>query len=102
MTLEYRNGRPYYYRSVREGDTVRKVFVASGEAALHAAELEAGQRTRQEAMRRELDLQNARIDRLERNVAEIDQMVHQLSLAVILDAGYYRPSRHFWRKRCDA
>jgi hypothetical protein len=33
MALEKRNGNLYYYRSVRDGEPVRKVYVGSGELA---------------------------------------------------------------------
>jgi hypothetical protein len=35
--LEQRNGRIYYYRSVRDGQTVRKVYEGAGELARIAA-----------------------------------------------------------------
>ena len=38
MTLENRGGRPYYYRSVRDGEKVRKVYEGSGELARIAHE----------------------------------------------------------------
>ena len=33
MTLERRDGRLYYYRSVRDGEKVRKLYVGAGEVA---------------------------------------------------------------------
>ena len=35
MTLERRNGQLYYYRSVRDGEKVRKVYVGTGGVRPH-------------------------------------------------------------------
>jgi hypothetical protein len=61
MSLEERNGKLYYYRSVRHGDTVRRVYVGSGELARIAhegdvAEREA-ERAAEEHARREAELE---------------------------------------------
>jgi hypothetical protein len=38
VTLEHRDGNLYYYRSIRRGEKVRKVYVGSGELARSAHE----------------------------------------------------------------
>ena len=45
LALEKRNGRLYYYRHVRDGDRVRKVYVGSGELARIAYEQDLVKRT---------------------------------------------------------
>ena len=70
MSLEERNGKLYYYRSVRHGDTVRRVYVGSGELARIAhegdvAEREA-ERAAEENARREAELERARLEALAR------------------------------------
>ena len=40
MALEQRNGNLYYYRSVREGKRVRRVYCGAGEGALLMARLD--------------------------------------------------------------
>lgn len=70
MSLEERNGKLYYYRSVRHGDTVRRVYVGSGELARIAhegdvAEREA-ERAAEENARREAELERTRLEALAR------------------------------------
>ena len=51
MALEKRDGNLYYYRSVRSGDEVRKVYVGSGEIARLAHEWDVMSRTEEKAER---------------------------------------------------
>ena len=57
MSLEERNGKLYYYRSVRHGDTVRRVYVGSGELARIAHEGDVAERAAEEHARREAELE---------------------------------------------
>ena len=66
MSLEERNGKLYYYRSVRHGDTVRRVYVGSGELARIAHERDVAERAAEENARREAELERARLEALAR------------------------------------
>ena len=70
MSLEERNGKLYYYRSVRHGDTVRRVYVGSGELARIAHERDVAEREAERAAeenaRREAELERTRLEALAR------------------------------------
>ena len=43
MTLERRDDRLYYFRSVRDGESVRKVYVGAGDIARICSETDSGE-----------------------------------------------------------
>jgi hypothetical protein len=51
MALEKRNGNLYYYRSVRDGEKVRRVYVGAGEIARIAHEHDEQRRAQEERRR---------------------------------------------------
>jgi hypothetical protein len=76
VALERRDGNLYYYRSVRDGEKVRKVYVGAGEFARVFAEGDILRRTSRKAQR-------------EREKAELER----------LDAGYHRHKGEWRRAR---
>jgi len=102
MGLETRKGRgAYYTRTRRVAGRVVREYVASGEAALLVASIEA-ERRKAEALRRraeqdELDRAKSAEDRLD-TICDIGDTLAQ---AVLLAAGFHRHHAGDWRKRRD-
>lgn len=90
MSLEERNGKLYYYRSVRHGDTVRRVYVGSGELARIAYEGDVAERAAEEHARREAELERERLEALAAPVEELSEAADILACAHLIAAGCHR------------
>ena len=99
MGWEERRGRPYYYRSVREGKRVRKEYVgggALGQLLAQIDELKRLQRKEEEASWREEQ------ERLQRNAGflrELEEAAEILTRAELLAAGFHKHKGEWRRKR---
>ena len=97
MGWEERRGRPYYYRSVREGKRVRKEYVgggALGQLAAQLDELKRLQSKEEEASWRE------EWDRLQRSaefLRELEEAAEILSQAQLLADGFHKHKGE-WRR----
>src|SRR5262245_41810560 len=92
------NNSVYFYRSERDGDLVRRVYVARGEVALALARRDAIER---EGLREEREAEaaeRAELDRLDALVAGWCGRVEALFVGVMSAAGCHRHRRQ-WRKR---
>jgi hypothetical protein len=101
VTLERRNGRLYYYRSVRDGEKVRKVYVGAGEVARICSETDILQRSSRRAQR---ERERAELERLEGLVApleEVSEAAKVLLRAHLVDGGY-RKRKGEWRRARSA
>jgi hypothetical protein len=103
MTLEKRDGSLYYYRSVREGERVRKVYVGSGEFAEALAKSdEAIKRIKQAEREAELERDRQEVEHLEALAApalEIDEATEILARACLVANGYHRHKGEWRRER---
>jgi hypothetical protein len=101
MTLERRDGRLYYYRSVRDGEKVRKVYVGAGEVARICSETDIlrriGRRAQRERERAELE----RLKGLVALVEELSDVAEVLVIAHLVDGGY-RKHKGEWRRARSA
>ena len=98
MSWERRGGRNYFYRSVREGDRVRKVYVGTGPAANQAAEAD---RQRCQLRLEQKQRMSALVFELE-SVARFTDHGREEFLqraTELLDEAGYRYHRGSWRKR---
>ena len=102
MALEYRAGRPYYYRHVRDGEKIRKEYVGSGIVAELASEADRIARERAAAEKdrneRELELLEALIV----PILELNQAAETLVRAEFVASGYHRRKREWRRTRESA
>jgi hypothetical protein len=101
VTLERRNGQLYYYRSVRDGQKVRKVYVGAGEFARICYETGIFRRTGRRAQR---EREKADLERLEGLVApleEVSEAADVLVIAHLVDGGY-RERKGEWRRARSA
>ena len=99
MTLERRDGRPYYYRSVRDGDKVRKVYVGAGEKARVSREEDVLRRTGRKARleREKEDLEH--LEALAAPVLEVSEAADILARAHLVAAGYHKRKGVYRRVR---
>ena len=91
MGLEKRNGHVYYYKSRRDGEKVRKVYVGAGDFAHVAAKLDEAERLRRKEER----------ERLERSAAfvhELTEAAEVLVRAHLLASGFHQHKGQ-WRRR---
>jgi hypothetical protein len=97
MAWEKYGRRRYYYRSVRRGGKVNKVYYGAGPAGQLAAAVDTLRRAEQRA---EANARKAQKDRLDAAVTltrDLSGGCEVLAAATLLTAGYHRPSRHPWR-----
>ncbi len=101
MTLERRDGRLYYYRSVRDGERVRKVYVGAGEFARICSETDILRRTGRRAQR---ERERAELERLKDLVGPLEgvsEAAKVLVTAHLVDGGY-RKRKGEWRRARSA
>jgi hypothetical protein len=101
VTLERRNGQLYYYRSVRDGEKVRKRYVGAGEFARICYEIDILRRSNRRAQR---ERERAELERLKDLVApleEVSEAAKVLVTAHLVDGGY-RKHKGEWRRARSA
>jgi hypothetical protein len=98
VTLEKRDGNLYYYRSVRHGDVVSKVYVGSGELARIAQERDVMNQAMEEERRQEERRGLEELDALASVVRELDEGAEVLASSCLVAAGYHRHKGE-WRLR---
>ena len=101
MALEKRDGNLYYYRSVRRGDEVRKVYVGSGEIARLAHEWDVMSRTEAEAAVGRAQDEVERMEALVAPVRELCDISDVLARAHLAACGYRRVKGE-WRLRRES
>jgi hypothetical protein len=99
VTLECRDGNIYYYRSVRDGERVRKVYVGAGEIARIAHESDVLRRTGQQAERERQQAELKRLEAIATPVLELSEAAEILLRAHLIDAGYHRRKGEYRRAR---
>jgi crotonobetainyl-CoA:carnitine CoA-transferase CaiB-like acyl-CoA transferase len=90
MALETRGGNLYYYRSVRDGEAVRKIYIGAGEIARISHESDRLRRTAQEAEREKQQAELERLKALAAPVLELSEAAEILAQAHLVAAGYRR------------
>jgi hypothetical protein len=99
VALERRDGNIYYYRSFRDGERVRKIYVGAGEFARIFAEGDILRRTSRKAQR---EREKAELERLEDLIAPVEEFsgaAEVLVRAHLVDAGYHRRKGEWRRAR---
>jgi hypothetical protein len=98
LALEKRDGNLYYYRHVRDGDRVRKVYVGSGELALLAYEHDLIKRATEEHKRNE---EREKLEALVSSVEEFSDLAEIITRACLVAGGYRRYQGHWRLKRSE-
>jgi hypothetical protein len=99
MALVKRANTDHYYRSVRVGQKVKRVYVGCGEKARLAAAVDEHCRLRQQMDRCKL---GADRERWEAACATLDELIAVTDLlvtAVLLAEGFYQHHQGEWRRR---
>jgi crotonobetainyl-CoA:carnitine CoA-transferase CaiB-like acyl-CoA transferase len=99
VSLERRGGNLYYYRSVRDGEKVRKVYVGAGETARVSHEEDVLRRTGRQARREQEKEDLERLEALAAPVLEVSEAAEILALAHLVAAGYHRHKGEYRRAR---
>ena len=102
MALERRDGNLYYYRSVRDGEKVRKVYEGSAEPARIAHEREIMNRALREHERRESAKELERMEALAAPVLALSEAAEILVRAHLIACGYHRHKGEYRRARGEA
>ena len=98
MAWEGRRGSRYYYRSVRDGERVRKEYVGAGAVAELAAHADETLRSIRESEAAEGRAEVERLADLAAPGAELCEMAGVLARAELVVAGYHRHKGQ-WRFR---
>lgn len=101
MALEKRDGNLYYYRTVRRGDKVSKVYMGSGELARIVHERDLLNRAMEESRRQEERRGLEKLEALAAPVQEVDEVAAVLARASLVAGGFHRHKGE-WRMRRDA
>jgi hypothetical protein len=99
VALERRDGNIYYYRSVRHGGRVHKIFVGAGEFARIFAEGDILRRTSRKAQREREKAEHERLEDLIAPVEELSGAAEVLVRAHLVAAGYHRRKGEYRRAR---
>jgi hypothetical protein len=100
MGWEYRGeAGPYYYRSVRCGETVRRKYFGKGLAAQLAAREDAERRAAEAAEQLELMAEIKQTQMNDLLAFEIDSNANLILEASMLTAGYRRTNYGPWRRQ---
>jgi hypothetical protein len=97
--LEKRNGHVYYYKSRRDGEKVRKVYVGAGDLAHIAAQVDEAERLRR---KEEAAYWKAERERLERSAAFLQELMEAaevLTRAHLLASGFHQHKGQWRRQR---
>ena len=98
MALENRDGNLYYYRSVRDGERVRKVYCGSGEVAATMARLDKRERRERALEAAECKAELEDLEALSGPVEELSEAAEVFARAHLVAAGYRRVKGE-WRLR---
>jgi len=101
MALEKRNGKLYYYRSVREGERVRKVYLGAGDLARIARDEELMSRALKVAERERQREEVECLEVLAAPVAELCEISEIIARAHLVAAGCHRHKGE-WRRQCES
>jgi hypothetical protein len=98
MGIEYRNGKPYFYRKRRKGGKVISEYAGSGALAEIIALLEEENQDKKENRRQAQKKKEAKYKRSELELTQLQQITNELFTSVALANGYHKPKRQ-WRKK---
>ncbi len=100
MGWETRKGRGRYYtRSKRQNGRVVREYVGTGAAAELAASLDEENRRTRQAEARRLQAEQAAMQALENDVAEVCKLTDLAARIALIATGHHRHHRGEWRRK---
>ena len=90
MGLEERNGHVYYYKSRRDGEKVRKVYLGAGDFAHVAAKLDEAESLRREEETTRCRKEKERLEASAGFVKELEGAAEILTRAQLLVSGFHK------------
>src|SRR5947209_19399258 len=99
MGWEQRNGREFYYQSVRIDGRATKRYLGAGQAAKTAADDVAQRRADRQAAAERVRAEQDRAVTVDQPLADLCQLTDLLLTAALTGAGYHRRDRGPWRKK---
>jgi hypothetical protein len=102
MAWHVSNGVRYYYRSVREGRRVRRVYAGTGLRGELAAAADAARRAQRQADACAWEVLRARLRAADAVVAGLARAAETAAHAHLLRGGFRRHARGHWRRRRGA
>ena len=97
MPWEKRRGKRYFYKAIRRQGQPRKRYFGCGTTATLAADLFALQHGQRQAAHAQAQAQARRVQTVGAGAQALQEACELLASAVLLLAGFHRPSRHAWR-----
>jgi hypothetical protein len=97
MGWEERRGRPYYYRSVREGRRVRKEYVGGGAPGQLASQLDELERLQRKEETTRWKAERECLERSAGFLRELEEAVEILTRAQLLVSGFHK-CKGEWRR----
>jgi len=101
MSWEVRNGRRYFYRSVRQDGQVRRIYLGTDNNGVAASILD--ERERHERLQAEQAVRDYSqyLDELGEMNDRLHAAARLLTSSLFLLAGFRRHSRHAWKKEVN-
>ena len=99
MGWEERRGRPYYYRSVREGKRVRKEYAGGGALGQLLAQIDERERLQRKEEEAACKEEQERLQRSAEFLRELEEAAEILSRAELLVAGFHKHKGEWRRSR---
>jgi hypothetical protein len=96
---DVRNGRRYYYRSVRVGNRVVHQYVGTGPLAELAATADALRRAQRRAEAEARQRERARLEAAEGPLLELNGVADLVTRAALTAAGFHQHERGEWRRK---
>ena len=98
MGWERRGSSQYYYRKIRRGRRVVSEYVGSGEFAILTALLDEEHRAERQGQQEAEQRRREEADQIDHELAQIDDNLRLLTVAMLEEAGYHRHKGQ-WRKQ---
>src|SRR5207248_1754625 len=97
MAWERSGKRKYFYRSVRNGDKVRRDYYGAGQGGQIAAAADALNHAERKAHRETARKERKVLHDAVALVLRLNEWCDLVTAAALLAAGFHRPRRHDWR-----
>jgi len=97
MAWELRHGKRYFYRGVRYGAQVKKIYYGNGVTGRLAAEMDVKRRVERQIDARAWETEKAHLAAAQDLTQNVQDGCDLLASAVLLAAGLHRQNRQPWR-----